>query len=446
MTPLRVTIYGAGYVGLVTGVCLASLGHSVLIVDHQPTKIADLLKGICPIFEPGLEPLLKEQISAGRLNFTTELLEGVAHGTIQFIAVGTPTAADASADLQYVFMVVDGIAAHMNEYRIVVNKSTAPPGTTRKIQLRLAAQLESRGLSGSFSVVANPEFLKQGAAVEDFLKPDRIIIGVDEAQAEQWMADLYRPLCLSPEKWMVMDPVSAELTKYAANAYLATRISFINEMSQLAELFGADIEQVRRGMGSDRRIGSHFLAAGCGFGGSCFPKDVLALKTLALRSGFTPVMLEATESTNQRQKRLLFKKIQGYFGGKLSDKVIALWGLSFKPNTDDLREAPSLVLIEDLLQSGARIQAFDPVANSKLKDIVTLDHSRITLSDDKDAALVGADILVIVTEWDIFRQADFAIIQNRLRHPVIVDGRNLYDPVVVKAHGLTYLTIGRPMR
>lgn len=437
-----ITIYGAGYVGLVTGACLAELGHKVLLIDTQASKIADLSRGICPIYEPGLQQLLERHIKTGRLNFSTDLIEGVEHGLLQFIAVGTPSANDGSADLQYVFEVAKGIAEHLPAYRLIVTKSTVPVGTSQKVKQCIADILQQRGSNIDFDVVANPEFLKQGGAIEDFMKPDRIIIGVENERALKHMRELYAALDDNGQRFIPMDVSSAELTKYAANAYLATRISFMNEMSQLAEYLGADIDMIRRGMGSDRRIGPHFLMAGCGFGGSCFPKDVRALIKTAESANLAVPLIHATEQVNQYQKKILFKKISHYFSGNLSEKIIALWGLAFKPNTDDMREAPSRVLIEDLLRAGAKVQAYDPVAK-KQAQIIFKDIQGLTFSEEAFAALENADVLVIVTEWDEFKRPDFALIREKLRHPAIFDGRNIYDTEFLKAHGLKYYAIGR---
>lgn len=436
-----VTIYGAGYVGLVTGACLAELGHKVLLIDPQTSKIADLSRGICPIYEPGLQPLLARHIQTGRLQFGTDLIQGVAHGLLQFIAVGTPSALDGSADLQYVFEVVKGIAEHLTAYRLIVTKSTVPVGTAKKVKQLIVDVLEQRKSTVDFDVVANPEFLKQGGALEDFMKPDRIIIGVEGERASKHMRELYAGLDDNGQRFIAMDVSSAELAKYAANAYLATRISFMNEMSQLAECLGADIDMIRRGMGSDRRIGSHFLMAGCGFGGSCFPKDVRALIKIAESSGCDMPLIKATDQVNQHQKKILFEKISRYFSGDLSGKIIALWGLAFKPNTDDMREAPSRVLIEALLEAGAKIQAYDPAAQIQARTIYG-DRADLMFKEKALAVLDNADVLAIVTEWDEFKHPDFDLVRNKLRYPAIFDGRNIYDAAVLRAHGLAYYAIG----
>lgn len=437
-----VTIYGAGYVGLVTGACLAELGHEVLLVDVDQKKIADLSQGICPIYEIDLEELLQRHIGSGRLKFSSNLVAGVQHGLFQFIAVGTPSAADGSADLQQVFAVVDGIAQHLSDYRLIVTKSTVPVGTTMAVKQRINQILTQRGVNFEFDVVANPEFLKQGAAIEDFMQPDRIIIGADNERAEKHTRELYIELDDNSQRFIIMDIASAELAKYAANAYLAARISFMNEMSQLAERLGANIDMIRRGIGSDRRIGPHFLFAGCGFGGSCFPKDVRALQKMAhLVQQETP-LIDAIDKVNQRQKRVLFEKISHYFSNNLADKTIAVWGLSFKPNTDDMREASSCVLIDKLLQSGAKVQAYDPAAQQQARKIFG-SHPHLTLCNESADVFHNADVLAIVTEWDEFKHPDFAFIRNKLRYPAIFDGRNIYDPAVLAEYGLHYYAIGR---
>lgn len=437
-----VTIYGAGYVGLVTGACLAELGHAVLLIDTDQEKITELQRGICPIYEPSLSQLLERHIQNGRLTFGTDVTEGVHHGLFQFIAVGTPSAEDGSADLQHVFDVVRDIAAVLPDYRLIVTKSTVPLGTSSRIQTTIADILEKRGVHIPFDMVANPEFLKQGGAIADFMHPERIIIGAENTQAYAHMCALYADLNDNGQRFILMDLTSAELTKYAANAYLATRISFINEMSQLAELLGADINMVRRGIGSDSRIGPHFLMAGCGFGGSCFPKDVRALIKMAESAQMHLHLLHATERVNHQQKKILFKKIMHYFSGDVAGKTMALWGLAFKPNTDDMREAPSCTLIEALLAAGAQIQAYDPAANTRAQHLYAAHLDRIHFYEKADAVLEKADVLVIVTEWDEFKHPDFNHIQKTLAHPVIFDGRNMYDPSVVAAHGLTYYAIG----
>jgi UDPglucose 6-dehydrogenase len=436
-----VTIYGAGYVGLVTGACLAELGHFVLLIDVNAQKIAELSQGVCPIYEPGLQDLLTRHIKTGRLTFDTDLIHGVQHGLFQFIAVGTPSSEDGSADLTYVLEVVKGIAENLAAYRLIVTKSTVPVGTSEKINQTIADILKQRGVHIPFDMVANPEFLKQGGAIEDFMSPDRIVIGANSDAAFKEMSELYAPLNDNGQRFISMDVTSAELTKYAANAYLATRISFINQMSQLAEALGANIDMVRRGIGSDSRIGARFLMAGCGFGGSCFPKDVRALIKMSEALQAESRLLCATEEVNQHQKQLLFKKISRYFSGDLTGKTIALWGLAFKPNTDDMREAPSRVLIEALLQAGAKVQAYDPVAIVQAKKIYN-EQSGISFGEDAMAVLNNADVLAIVTEWDDFKYPDFKFIRETLRYPVIFDGRNMYDPMTLAGYNFKYYGIG----
>lgn len=436
-----VTIYGAGYVGLVTGACLAELGHSVLLIDTQAEKIASLQQGICPIHEPGLDTLLQRHIASGRLTFSTDLAKGVQHGLLQFIAVGTPSLPDGSADLRYVFEVATSIAQQLKDYRLIITKSTVPVGTAYQVKQRIEEILKQRNVAVDFDVAANPEFLKQGAAIEDFMRPDRIIFGVDSERALKHLQELYAALNDNSLRFLAMNVVSAELTKYAANAHLAMRISFMNEMSQLAERVGANIDMIRRGIGSDQRIGSHFLFAGCGFGGSCFPKDVRALQKMAEAVDYDMPLIRAIDTVNQQQKQVLFQKISRHFANDLAGKTIALWGLAFKPNTDDMREATSSVLIEQLLQSGANIRAYDPVAEQQAKRIHG-EHPALQYCDKALQALDGADVLVIVTEWEEFRHPDFSVIKSKLKQPVIFDGRNLYDPAVVNEAGLKYYAIG----
>lgn len=438
-----ITIYGAGYVGLVTAVCFAKLGYSVLVVDIDQAKIQILTQGICPFYEPGLEALLQAHLQQKNLKFSTDLACGVAHGLFQFIAVGTPSSADGSANLEHVFDVAQAIATHIHEYRLIINKSTAPVGTVEQIRQQIEQVLTQRQrMDVTFDVISNPEFLAQGTAIQEFMNPDRIIIGVNSDRAQQLITGLYAPILPDRQKLIVMDPASAELTKYAGNAYLASRISFMNEMSQLAEHYGADIDQVRQGIGSDRRIGSHFLFAGCGFGGSCFPKDVRALIGLAKRANCDAPLLEAIEQVNNRQKQLLFHKISRYFNHQLKGKTIALWGLAFKPNTDDMREASSRMLIDALLQNQSIVQAYDPVAHKVARQLYG-SNPHFKLCPSRDAVLENADLLVIVTEWDEFRQPDFQLIKEKLRYPVIFDGRNLFNSALVASYGLHYYAIGR---
>ncbi|GAB2180716.1 UDP-glucose/GDP-mannose dehydrogenase family protein [Denitratisoma sp. agr-D3] len=439
---MKITVIGTGYVGLVSGTCLADVGNDVLCLDVDANKIRILKEGGIPIYEPGLEAMVKKNVAAGRLRFTTDVEEAVAHGTIQFIAVGTPPDEDGSADLQYVVAAARNIGKHMSDYKVVVDKSTVPVGTADKVRAAIADELKQRGAAIDYSVVSNPEFLKEGAAVEDFMKPDRIVVGAEDARAIELMRELYAPFQRNHERLIMMDVRSAELTKYAANAMLATRISFMNELANLAEKLGADIENVRQGIGSDPRIGYHFLYPGCGYGGSCFPKDVQALERTAREAGQELQILRAVEAANEVQKTVLTGKIVKRFGEDLSGMTFALWGLAFKPNTDDMREAPSRVLIADLLARGAKVRAYDPVASHEAQRIFA-DESRIAYAENPMDALTGTDALVIVTEWKEFRAADFDAIKVKLKHPVVFDGRNLYDPQHPRKAGLEYFPIGR---
>ena len=439
---MKVSVVGTGYVGLVTGACLAEMGNDVLCLDVDPNKIRILEEGGIPIHEPGLDQVVARNVKAGRLSFTTDIAKAVAHGTIQFIAVGTPPDEDGSADLQYVLAAARNIGRLMTDYKVVVDKSTVPVGTADKVRAAVADELAKRGSDAKFAVVSNPEFLKEGAAVDDFMRPDRIVVGADDEQAILLMRALYAPFQRNHERVVVMDVRSAELTKYAANAMLATRISFMNELALLAEKMGADIEQVRIGIGSDPRIGTHFLYAGCGYGGSCFPKDVKALIKTASGEDQDLLVLKAVEEANDRQKMVLVNKITKRFGDDLSGKHFALWGLAFKPNTDDMREATARVVLAELFERGATVTAYDPVAMAEAKRIFG-DEPRLKYSDSPNAALDGADALVIVTEWKEFRSPDFERIKSTLKTPVIFDGRNLYDPRLVKAAGLDYDAIGR---
>ena len=439
---MKVTVFGTGYVGLVQGAVLADAGHEVVCVDVDAAKIAKLEQGIIPIHEPGLDAVVRAAHAAGRLSFTTDAAAGVAHGELQFIAVGTPPDEDGSADLKYMLAVAETIATHMDGYRVIIDKSTVPVGTADKVAERMRATLAARGADHPFDVVSNPEFLKEGAAVADCQRPERIIIGTGSARAEALLRELYAPFNRNHDKIIVMDARSAELTKYAANCMLATKISFMNEMANLAERLGADIEAVRKGIGSDSRIGYHFIYPGAGYGGSCFPKDVKALIHTAESIGFDPRLMKAVEARNAAQKQVLFDKISAHFKGDLAGKVIALWGLAFKPNTDDMREAPSRVLIEALWAAGARVQAYDPAAMDEAQRIYG-GRSELVLCGTKEAALVGADALAIVTEWQQFRAPDFDGLRAALAAPVIFDGRNLYDPAQVAARGFTYYAIGR---
>lgn len=439
---MRLTIFGSGYVGLVTGACFAEAGNHVLCVDVDQHKVDMLKRGESPIFEPGLEELLKKNLAAGRISFTTSAEEGVKHGLFQFIAVGTPPDEDGSADLKYVLAVAESIGTHLSDYRIVVNKSTVPVGTADRVKARILETLKARGVSLEFDVVSNPEFLKEGAALGDFMKPDRVVVGTDNPRTAELLKALYDPFTRNHDRMIVMDVRSSELTKYAANAMLATKISFMNELANLAERLGADIEKVRRGIGSDPRIGYHFIYPGCGYGGSCFPKDVQALSRTARDNGYEAEVLNAVEAVNYRQKEVLFTKISNYFNGDLKGRTIALWGLSFKPNTDDMREAPSRTLMEALWKAGARVRAYDPVATHEAQRIYG-ERGDLTLTSSAPEALAGADALAIVTEWQEFRSPDFDAIKATLRQPVIFDGRNLYDPGFVKQFGLKYQAIGR---
>ena len=431
---------GTGYVGLVSGACLAEVGNDVLCFDVDARKVAVLNEGGIPIHEPGLPEMVARNRAAGRLHFTTDAATSVAHGGVQFIAVGTPPGEDGSADLQHVVAAARTIGRHMDEYRLVVDKSTVPVGTADAVRAAIAVELKRRGVEAPFSVVSNPEFLKEGAAVEDFMRPDRIVVGSEDERATRTMRALYAPFQRNHERLIVMDVRSAELTKYAANAMLATRISFMNEMANLAERLGADIEHVRQGIGADPRIGYHFLYPGVGYGGSCFPKDVKAIIRTGADAGLDLQVLGAVERVNEAQKRVLLAKILKRFGGKLAGRRIALWGLAFKPNTDDMREAPAAVLIGDLLERGASVCAYDPAAMPEARRLL---GDRIAYAEGPLDATRGADALAIVTEWKEFRSPDFDALKSHLKQPVIFDGRNLYEPEVVRAAGLEYFPIGR---
>ncbi|MEK7436085.1 MAG: UDP-glucose/GDP-mannose dehydrogenase family protein [Pseudomonadota bacterium] len=439
---MKITVVGTGYVGLVSGACLADVGNEVLCLDLDAGKIRILNEGGIPIYEPGLQDMVNRNHKAGRLAFTTDIEQAVAFGTVQFIAVGTPPAEDGSADLQHVLAAARNIGRHMRGYRVVVDKSTVPVGTADKVRAAIAEELTQRGADIDYSVVSNPEFLKEGAALEDFMRPDRIVIGSDDERATAIMRNLYGPFQRSHERVITMDVRSAELTKYAANAMLATRISFMNELANLAERLGADIECVRRGIGADPRIGYHFLYPGAGYGGSCFPKDVQALMRTAGEADMKLLILDAVEQANAAQKQVLGGKILKRFGPDLKGLNFALWGLAFKPNTDDLREAPSRVLLAELLARGASVTAYDPVAMPEARQIYKAE-SRVRFADSPMAALEGADALAIVTEWKEFRSPDFQKIKQVLRTPAIFDGRNLYDPAEVRQNGLEYYPIGR---
>ena len=440
---MKITVVGTGYVGLVSGACLAEVGNDVLCLDLDAEKIRILESGGIPIHEPGLLDMVARNRAAGRLRFTTDVAEAVEHGLLQFIAVGTPPDEDGSADLQYVVAAARAIGRHMSGYKVVVGKSTVPVGTADRVRAAIQEELAARGLETEFSTVSNPEFLKEGAAVEDFMRPDRIIVGAEDAQAIELMRQIYAPFQRSHERLIVMDVRSAELTKYAANAMLATRISFMNELANLAEKLGADIELVRQGIGSDPRIGYQFLYPGCGYGGSCFPKDVQALNRTARDVGGDLCVLHAVEEANEFQKGVLGRKIVGQFGEDLAGRRFAIWGLAFKPNTDDMREAPSRRVIADLLARGASVSVYDPVAMDEARRIFGAEP-RIAYADSPADALEGADALVIVTEWKEFRSPDFEEMKRRLKSPLVFDGRNLYDPAQMRAAGIRYFAIGRP--
>ncbi|HET6431468.1 UDP-glucose/GDP-mannose dehydrogenase family protein [Dyella sp.] len=439
---MKVTIFGTGYVGLVTGACLAEMGNHVVCVDIDAGKVARLERGEIPIYEPGLEPMVLRNHAEGRLSFTTEAAPAIAHGEIIFIAVGTPPDEDGSADLQYVLAVARTIGDTLDRYAVVVNKSTVPVGTADRVSDAIAQALDARGVSVPYDVVSNPEFLKEGDAVEDCLRPDRIVLGSNSERAVAAMRKLYAPFNRNHDRTVLMDVRSAELTKYAANAMLATKISFMNEIANIAERVGADVELVRQGIGSDPRIGYHFIYPGAGYGGSCFPKDVQALERTARSHGYQARLLEAVERVNLDQKSKLFELLRRHFGDQLAGKTIGLWGLAFKPNTDDMREAPSRRLLEALWEVGARVRAFDPEAAAETRRIYG-ERDDLALCDHPYDVLEGADALVIVTEWKAFRSPDFARIREALATPVIFDGRNLYDPVAVEEAGLAYYGIGR---
>ena len=438
---MNISVFGSGYVGLVTGTCLAEVGNNVVCVDIDQSKIDLLNSGGTPIYEPGLDELIARNRKAGRLNFTTDIKAAVEHGLFQFIAVGTPPDEDGSADLQYVLSVATSIAEHMNEYRVVIDKSTVPVGTADKVRARMLDVLGSRAADHSFDVVSNPEFLKEGAAIDDFMKPDRIVVGCQSEKAEHLMSELYAPFNRNHERLIYMDIRSAELTKYAANAMLATKISFMNELSHIAERVGADIEKVRTGIGSDTRIGYHFIYPGCGYGGSCFPKDVKALERTAHASGYNAELLQAVEAVNDRQKQVPFEKLSAHYGGELAGKTVAVWGLSFKPETDDMREAPSRVLIDALLSAGATVRAFDPVAIEEAARIYG-QRAGLNLIGDQYEVLQDADALVVVTEWKAFRSPDLDRIKSLMKGDVVVDGRNIFSAQQMADAGLKYYAIG----
>lgn len=443
---MNLTVIGTGYVGLVTGTCFAEMGHRVTCVDVDEAKIARLRAGEIPIFEPGLESLVLSNVKEGRLHFTTSLPEAMTDSSIYFIAVGTPPGEDGSADLQYVLAVAREIGRHIRDYAVIVDKSTVPVGTADRVRQAVAEELDKRGVEISFDVVSNPEFLKEGAAVQDFMRPDRIIIGSDSPRALELMRVLYADFSRNHDRILEMGVRDAEMTKYTANAMLATKISFMNEIARLCDRLGVDVEKVRRGIGSDSRIGYSFIYPGCGYGGSCFPKDVKALIHMAAGEGIEPLILQSVHRRNEAQKEVLFEKIRDHFGADLSALTIAVWGLAFKPGTDDMREAPSLVLLEKLLAAGAQVRAYDPealaTARRELPDS-WFATGRLELAENQYAALDGADALALVTEWKPFRHPDFSAMKGRMKQPVIFDGRNQYDPGYLRTQGFVYHGIGR---
>ncbi len=439
---MQISIFGSGYVGLVTGACMAEMGNHVVCYDIDEAKIGRLNKGDVPIYEPGLDSYIARNVEAGRLEFTTDVKKAVSHGLFQFVSVGTPPDEDGSADLKHVLAVARSIGENMNDYRIVVDKSTVPVGTADLVQAEIQNALDQRGKSLEFDVVSNPEFLKEGAAISDFMKPDRIIVGTDNPRTTELLRTLYEPFNRSHDRLISMDVRSAELTKYAANAMLATKISFMNELANLAERFGADIEQVRLGIGSDPRVGYHFIYPGAGYGGSCFPKDVRALAKSAADAGYDAELLKSVESVNNRQKHRVFDKLHAHYKGKLRGKTIALWGLSFKPRTDDMREAPSRTLMEAVWKAGATVRAYDPEAMHEAKRIYP-DQEGFELCETAYGTLEGADALAIITEWQEFRSPDFLLLKQKLKDSVVIDGRNLYEPDSVENLGLKYYAIGR---
>ena len=439
---MKITIYGAGYVGLVTGACFAELGNHVLCMDVDKARIAKLKEGVCPIHEPDLPGTLAKNIQSGHLRFTDSVEEAVSHGFYQFIAVGTPQDEDGSADLKYVISVAENIGKHLEDYRIVITKSTVPVGTAEKVRKTIQEQLNKRNKKIKFDIASNPEFLREGAAIQDFMNSDRIIIGIDNKTAEEHLEQLYAPFDRNHNRIIAMDIKSAELTKYAANAMLATKISFVNELSQLAEHLGADIEKIRIGIGSDPRIGYHFIQPGCGYGGSCFPKDIRALEVMAKNVNYNMPLINAVDKTNHVQKEVLFQKIQHHYKNKLANKTFALWGLAFKPNTDDMREASSRIVMESLWKAGAKVQAYDPAAMPEVKRLYK-DQKLLKLCDSPEEALKNADGLIVVTEWRHFASPDFDYIKKSLKDSVIFDGRNLYDPEYLSKMGIDYYAIGR---
>ncbi len=442
---MKITIFGSGYVGLVTGACFAEVGNDVLCVDIDQKKIESLKQGKIPIHEPGLDEIVSDNIKDGRLKFTSDLREGVEFGLYQIIAVGTPPDEDGSADLRHVLSVAESIGSLMQEYRVVINKSTVPVGTADLVRAKIRSVLAERKVNIDFDVVSNPEFLKEGDAVNDFMKPERIIVGVDDPRTKELLRFLYSPFNRSHERFIAMDVRSAELTKYAANAMLATKISFMNEIANIAERVGADVEAVRRGIGSDSRIGFSFIYPGIGYGGSCFPKDVQALERTAHKHGYHSRILQAVEAVNHDQKSSVIRKIRKHFGEDLKGKVFALWGLAFKPNTDDMREAPSRRVIAELLEEGARVRVYDPVAMDEARRIYG-EAEGIYYALNPEDTVKGSDALVVLTEWLVFRSPDFDMIKRDLNHPVVFDGRNIYNPEFMEQSGFTYYSIGRPPR
>ena len=438
---MKISVVGTGYVGLVTGTCFAETGITVTCVDIDEKKISNLKKGIIPIYEPGLEPMLLDNKEKGRLTFSTSIKESLDDTEVVFIAVGTPPDEDGSADLKHVLAVAREIGRHMNQYLLIATKSTVPVGTAEKVKAAIADELKKRNSDIEFDIASNPEFLKEGDAIKDFLHPDRIVIGVESKKAEKVMKRLYKPFLLNNHPILFMSIRSSEMTKYVANAILATKISFMNDVANLCEIVGADVNMVRRGIGSDSRIGNKFIYPGAGYGGSCFPKDVKALIKTADDNGYTLEVLKAVESVNDKQKSVLFDKLNKYYNGDLKGKVIGIWGLSFKPKTDDMREAPSLVIIEKLLESGAKVRAYDPVAMEEGKRIL---GNKIEFVDDQYGALVDADALILVTEWSEFRMPNFKVVKKLLNKPVLFDGRNIYDPEEMQELGIDYFGIGRP--
>ena len=439
---MRLTIFGSGYVGLVTGACMAEMGNHVVCVDIDENRVARLNAGEVPIYEPGLDAYLRRNRQAGRIEFTTDAAKGVGHGLFQFIAVGTPPDEDGSADLQHVLAVARSIGQHMDDYRIIVDKSTVPVGTADRVRATVQSVLAERGVPHEFDVVSNPEFLKEGAAISDFMKPDRIIVGTDNPRTTELLRALYEPFNRSHDRFISMDVRSAELTKYAANAMLATKISFMNEIACIAEKVGADVEQVRKGIGSDPRIGWHFIYPGAGYGGSCFPKDVQALARTAAQHGFEPLLLDAVEAVNERQKGRLFDHIRSFYGERLAGRTIAVWGLAFKANTDDIRAASSRRLVEALWEAGVTVRAYDPQAMNEMRRVYG-ERADLVLCASADEAAEGADALAVMTEWREFRSPDFLALGRTLRDAVIFDGRNLYSPEEVEEHGVAYYGIGR---